>query len=241
MATAKAKVYETGEELLFKTSGDIEVPDEVLNRVRNYIDGYTASMEAKINAYAESMSGVKTEAAGPTLPGGYQYWNVMSLGPFQAVGPVGPYRPSKIIAAGELAWMAAAVAINPVPGPGGSLPGTTVLGSRPWRIRFESINLSTVSNGPDATFTGTFSGPAPILLVRTWFFVPGDPGINPNLYETNVTIDITDPAQPFAGFATWHYDPDTEPSFLTPVGQVPTIPPRLQHDIPARYLVYKKF
>ncbi|MGH9838851.1 MAG: hypothetical protein ACREEM_08715 [Blastocatellia bacterium] len=241
MAAKMAKVSDAGDDLIFKTSGDIEVPAEVLDRVRNFVDGYTASLEAKIEAYAQSMSGVKTEAGEPVLPGGYQYWNIMSLGPFQAFGPVGPYRPSKIIAAGELAWMSAAVAINPLPGPGGSLPGTTVLGSRPWRLRFETINLSTVSNGPDATFIGTFSGPAPILSVFTWFFVPGDPGINPNLYETNVTIDITNPAQPFAGFATWHFDPDLEPGFLTPVGPLPPVGPRLEHDIPARYLVYKKF
>jgi len=241
MATAKAKISDAGEDLLFKTSGDIEVPTDVLDRVRNFVEGYTTSLEAKTEAFARSVeaakAGPKTEAADPVLPGGYQYWNILSLGPFQAFGPVGPYRPSKIIAAGELAWMSAVVWINPLAGPGGSLPGTTVLGSRPWRLRFETINLSTVTNGPDATFIGTFSGPAPIVSVFTWFFIPGDPGINPNLYETNVTIDITNPAQPFAGFATWHFDPDIEPGFLG----IPTVGPRLQHDIPARYLVYKKF
>lgn len=241
MATAKAKISDAGEEMLIKTSGDIEVPAEVQSRVKSFVDSYVAKLQAKtetlIQRVEEAKAAPKTEAADPVTPGGYQYWNILSLGPFQALGPLGPYRPTKIIAAGELAWMTAIVWINPLPGPGGSVSGTQYLGSRPWRLRFETINLSTVSNGPDMTFVGNFSGPAPVLLARTWFFVPGDPGINPNLYETNVTIDITDPGQPAAGFANWHFDPDQEPGFLI----FPTVNPTWQHDIPARYLVYRKF
>lgn len=237
MAAKMAKAPETDGDLILKSSSDIVIPTEVMDKTRNFVDAYTKSLEARTENYLNYLTEAKAEAAEPVLAGGYQYWNVLTLGPFQAFGPVGPYRPSKIIAGGELAFMLGVVWVNPAPGPGGSLPGTTVLGNRPYRIRFETINLSTVSNGPDATFIGTFAGPAPVVTVVPWFFVPGDPGVNPNLYETTMTIDITHPAQPFAGFSTWNYDPDLEPGFLS----IPPVGPRLEHDIPARYLVYKKF
>jgi hypothetical protein len=237
MAAKLAKAPDATGDLIFKTSGDIVVPEEVLDKTRHYVDAYTKSLEARTETYLNRLAAAGPEAAGPQLASGYQYWNVLTLGPFQAFGPIGPYRPSKIIAAGELAFMLGVVWVNPAPSPGGGLPGTTVLGSRPYRICFETINLSTVTDGPGAVIVGGFPGPAPIVTVVPWFFVPGDPGVNPNLYETTMTIDITHPAQPFAGFSTWNFDPDFEPAFLS----VPAKGPEWQHDVPARYLVYKKF
>ena len=71
-----------------------------------------------------------------------------------------------------------------------------------------------------------------------------DPGPKPNLYEVSFTIDLVDSGLSAAAFNTWHYDPDFEPGidlpwwFIPP--DVPDIGARWQHDVPARYLVYKK-
>jgi hypothetical protein len=132
--------------------------------------------------------------------------------------------------------MLGVVWINPLNGPGGSLPGTIVLGARHYRVRFETVNVSNVTDGPDAMFAGVFSSPAPIVSVYPFWFVPADPGPNPRLYETTLTCDIVEGGQPMAAFSTWHVDLDSEPPFLG----LPGVPPGLQYDIPARYLVYRK-
>jgi hypothetical protein len=56
------------------------------------------------------------------------------------------------------------------------------------------------------------------------------------VYEANVTLDIVDPGQPYAAFATNFFDADSDPGFLF----VPPTPPGWRHDLPNRYLVYSK-
>jgi hypothetical protein len=143
--------------------------------------------------------------------------------------------PNKIVSAGDACLMLGLIWINPALGPGGSLPGTTVLGGRPFRARFEGINLTTVANGPDATFTGTFSSPAPTVTPFVFWMPTPDPGVNPALYEVNLTADVTLGGQPFAAFSTWHYDLDLEPPFL---GR-PVAGPHWQFERPARFLIYR--
>ena len=41
-----------------------------------------------------------------------------------------------------------------------------------------------------------------------------NPGPDPALIEANVTVDIVDPAQPYAAFATNFLDVDNDPGFL---------------------------
>ena len=246
MVTKMAEKAETGaaekagyqEELLVKAPG-VEIPEAVQHKAQRFIDNYVAFLEERTEAYMERMSQPRPEAATPALASGYQYWNVLTVGPLQFLGNP-PYRPSKIIAGGELALMLGIVWINPVNSDGGGLPGTVVLGDRDYRVRFETINLSTVSDGPDSPlvppFIGTFPSLAPIVTAYPWFFVPPDPGPNPQLFETTLTADVTTIAQPFAAFSTWHFDVDSEPPFL---GR-PMVSPEWQHDIPARFLVYRK-
>src|SRR5215831_3670205 len=105
MAAKMAKAPETDSDLILKSSSDIVIPAEVLDKTRNFVDAYTKSLEARTENYLNYLTEAKAEAAEPVLAGGYQYWNVLTLGPFQAFAPVGPYRPSKIIAGGELAFM----------------------------------------------------------------------------------------------------------------------------------------
>lgn len=214
----------------------LEIPAEIDEKACRFIENYERMLQERTEAYCERMQEVmQPEAGGPVLAAGYQYWNCLTVGPIQFFANP-PYRPAKIIAAGELTLMLGVVWINPSNGPGGSLPGTDVLGARHYRVRFEAINLSNVTNGPDATFTGAFASPAPVVNVFPHWFMPADPGINPSLYESTLTADITEMGQPFAAFSTWHLDLDSEPGFL---GR-PTVGPQWQYDMPARYLVYRK-
>lgn len=209
----------------------LEIPAEIADKAARYIERYEQHLKARTEALLEAAP----EAGEPTLAGGYQYWNCLTAGPLQFFGNP-PYRPGKIIAAGELALMLGVVWINPLNGPGGSLPGTIVLGARNYRVRFDGMNVSNVTDGPNATFTGVFTSPAPVVSVFPFFFIPGDPGVNPRLFEMSLTCDIVETGQPMAAFSTWHVDPDSEPPFFG----LPGVPPGLQYDIPARYLVYRK-
>lgn len=219
-----------------------EVSPEIEEKAAYFTENYHSFLKERTEAYVNRMANVKARAAEgpdaeigePITRLGYQYWNVLTVGPIQFTGDP-PWRPSKIIAAGELALLLGVVWVNPAADPGGGVPGTVVLGGRNYRIRFETINLSRVTNGPDRTFSGTFPAVPGIHLFR-WFFRPRDPGPNPNLYQTHLTADITNVAQPFAAFSTWHQDVDTEPGFLG----LPTVRARMEHDEPCRYLVYRK-
>ena len=72
------------------------------------------------------------------------------------------------------------------------------LSNRTLRVRLEQVNLSDLTNGPDFQFVGVLSAPAPVFTVVSFPFVPADPGPNPDLIEANVTVDIDNPALPWA-------------------------------------------
>jgi len=224
----------------------VEVSPEVEEKAAYFMDNYLTSLKQYTEAYVNRMADLKARIADRKAADataelsevrtrlGYQYWNVLTIGPLQFFGDP-PWRPNRIIAAGEVALILGVVWVNPAADPGGGVPGTVVLGGRDYRIRFETINLTSVTNGPDATFTGTFP-PVPGIHVFPWFFVPRDPGPNPYLFQTHLTADITNIAQPFAAFGTWHLDPDSEPGFLG----LPTQRGGFEHDVPCQYLVYRK-
>lgn len=213
---------------------DEQVPEHILAKADRLISNYKAHLLEMTEAYVQRMEAA-TETSELGLASGYQYWDCLTAGPFQFYNDP-PYRPSKIIAAGEWTLIIGVVWVNPANSDGGGLPGTVVLGDRNYRVSFETINLSTVANGPDRRFTGKFGNTANVVNVFYWWFRPQDPGINPALYETNLTADIVQIGQPMAAFSTWHFDPDVEPGFL---GR-PTVGPGWQHDIPMRYMVYRK-
>ena len=238
MATATAPTTSTGaaEELIVKATPSIDIPADVQAKIGRLMQSIKANITQKTDAYLERVAAnAGLEAGGPTLPGGYQYQNIVAVGPFQGFGGLGPYRPSKIIAAGELAVIFAIHWNNPAPSPGGGLPGTIIMGGRNWRLRFETMNLSTVSNGPDQTLTGTFPGVAPVVSVFPFAFVPTDPGVNPNLFESNITFDLTLSGQPIAAFATQWFDPEGDPPFLGLPGK-----PAGWQNGPVRYMAYRR-
>ena len=216
-----------------------DISSEVKEKAAHFMDNYMSYLAERTEAYVQRMADLKAQGAtaelgGPITALGYQYWNVLTIGPIQFFGNP-PWRPSRIIAAGEVALLLGVVWVNPAADPGGGVPGTVVLGGRNYRINFETINLTTVANGPGAAFVGAFPA-VPGIQLFPWFFIPADPGVNPNLYQTYMTADITNVAQPFAAFSTWHLDPDTEPGFLG----LPTQPAGWEHEKPCQYLVYRK-
>ena len=95
---------------------------------------------------------------------------------------------------------------------------------------------------------GLAKKPSPEKLEEIWLdglgrdnprpdcFAAPNPGVNPRLMELNVTADVTFPLQPWAAFATNHFDLDNDPAFLG----IPGTGPGWRHGQPLRYLVYPK-
>jgi len=215
-------------------SGQSGVKPESLEKASIYIEKVKRQLKRQTEEYAMRMA-AKIEAADPTLLSGYQYWNVLTIGPIQFIGDP-PYLPNKIVAAGEDCLMLGVIWINPVNSPGGGLPGTLVLGDRDYTLRFESLNLSQVTDGPDFVHSDTFTSPAPVITVVPWWVPTPDPGLQPKLYEVHMTVDTPLAGQPFAAFSTWHFDTDNEPPFLG----LPPIPSEWVANRPARFMIYKK-
>ena len=194
---------------------------------------------AKVEAYAAKMDarhreGGDVQRLGEPTVGTYVALDVLAFSPIQQI-TFPPYEPSRIIAAGEQAIIWALVFINPTVdvAQGFAIPATVQLGGRRMRVRLEQVNLSDVTDGPDLTFAFTLPSPAPTFIWLPFVLTPGDPGNNPDLIEANVTVDIVDPVQPYAAFATHHVSVDADPLFLVPGNQ-------LLNNIPMRYLVYRR-
>jgi hypothetical protein len=238
-APARPSMVETStvDELDVRMEGPkVDVPGEIEERAQAWMDDYRAKLTAQTENYLEELRRLQaTPTIGEPEHLGYVYWDLLTISPIQFTA-LPPYQPSKIIASNEPVLFLAVLFINPATNIFNPISATTILGGRNFRVRFEQVNLTDVTNGPDFTFTGTFPSPAPSLVFFPVFIVAPDPGPNSRLIEQNVTADITDLAQPFAAFATNHQDIDSEPGFLG----VPPQPPQLQHDIPLRYLVYSK-
>jgi hypothetical protein len=197
------------------------------------------TLMAKVETYASEMDarhreGTDRQELGAPTVGTYVALDVLAFSPIQQI-TFPPYEPSRIIAAGEDAVIYALVFINPAVdvGQGFAIPATVQLGGRDLRVRLEQVNLSDVTNGPDQTFALTLPSPAPSLIWVPFLITPGDPGANPDLFEANITVDIVDPVQPYAAFATHHVSVDADPLFLVPGGQ-------LLNNIPMRYLVFRQ-
>jgi hypothetical protein len=205
-------------------------------RLKRRVEEYVARLDTTRNGQATEAEAAVAEAGEVTV-GPYVGLDVLAYSPIQSIGTP-PYAPHKIIRGGEQAVIWALVFVNPaadIPN-GFAVPATVQLSGRGFRVRFDQIDLTNVSNGPDFTFTGTFPSPAPALTWIPFPFTAPDPGLNPRLMEANIAVDITDMAQPWAAFATWHFDIESDPGFL---GFIPSVPPQLQHDIPMRYLIYR--
>jgi hypothetical protein len=205
-----------------------EVPAELKEKAEPEVQNYLNFLRESSEVYEKELveAGFRPEAGEPIV-GRYQYWNVFTRGPYQLRRN---FRPRRVIAVGEWALLVGVVWINT------TIPGGWVFPDRECRVRFETINLSRVTSGPDYTRTFRFPDANSLRSITSirWWFRARQPG----LYETSLIADLTLAGMPFAAFSTWHFDPEPHPGIP---GRTPSIPrPHWQHDIPARYLVYQR-
>jgi hypothetical protein len=193
------------------------------------VEKYLASMdERRMKARSEP------QALGEVTVNDYVGLDVVVFSPIQAIN-LPPYEPNRIIASGEDAVIFALVFINPAVDVqnGFAIPATVQLGGREIRITLQQLNLSTATAGPNQTIQGLLPATAPSLLFVAFPFTAPDPGVDPDLIEANVTVDIVDAAQPWAAFGTQHVSVDPDPLFQVPGNQ-------LLNNTPMRYMTYRK-
>jgi hypothetical protein len=211
--------------------GNDQVPAELKEKAEPAIENYLAFLREQTQLYKQQAAEaqLKPEAAEPIVAG-YQYWNVFTRGPYEFSGDA-PYLPSRVIPVGRWALLVGVVWINPV------IPAPWVFAGKRYQVRFETINLSRVTDGPDGVFNRAFPAVSDLDSINEirWWFRPTAAG----LYETSLTVDLTMSGMPFAAYSTWHRDPE---GHLGIPGQTPPpIPaPHWHHDVPARYLVYQQ-
>lgn len=233
-----------------QTEVAIEEPKaEVSTELRGMVD---KKLKNLVGMWKERREQQKTilEASGPTLPGGYRYWDCLLLGPYQE----STYElPSKLIVANEPALMVGLIWINPDKTPDGGVSGKVVLGGENYFTCFEMIDLSLVQNVvlPGSDSAHVFPNIPDDFTPIYWQFQLPDPGIHPRLYEVHFYVDIVRAGQPFAAMATWHWDPEGDgyipgwtPTNIPPnydIGNVPNIwswGSHFDHDLPARFLLH---
>jgi hypothetical protein len=108
----------------------------------------------------------------------------------------GPFLPSKVIRAGEPAFMLAVIRRNPNPIPTTLISAATLMRPLEYTLRLETVNLTNVANGPDFgpivnTFANDFFGFLNLHIIPINF--PAPPQGRPNLYEANMVVDISGP------------------------------------------------
>ncbi|MCI0496482.1 hypothetical protein L0Z72_15870 [candidate division KSB1 bacterium] len=224
----------------------VELPEEIKLKVEAIKSEWVTSLNDRTLAWGKKIQQIR-RAEQPGLEWGepitqvnFPWWDVLVAGPFQFPNAVlGPYKPSKIIADGELAVMIVALWRNPAAGTVG-VPPATLMGGRPYTLNFELMNITTVSNVIFPQVTGVFTSfPSSFIDIHVVAFMPTSPSGegHPDIYEMNVTCDLTGPGNlPMAAFASWVYDPDTEPAFLF----LPTMPAGMRHERPIRFMVYTR-
>jgi hypothetical protein len=229
---------------------------QVVRDVREGLDRGTARYRdqiTKLQAERQPGAGATPELAEPTAVFGglpYQFFDLIAVGPFQFVGS-GPFRPNRIIRAGELAFLVAAVWRNPTPL--GFTPGNPsaadVMAGQSFVIRGQTVNVNDVVNGPDlGPVNGTFGAGFTDFFFLLIPSVPAPPDGSPRLLDITLTIDVRSVASglpPFAGYASQWLQLDQEPPFVFPfipfVGGpivVPGLVPSFVHDIPVRVMIY---
>ena len=214
-----------------------------LERATKWANDYAARLTegtmrklAEVAGHANGSNGIRPAIGEPTV-GPYVAFDVVATSPIQFGGPP-PYQPSKIIAAGEPAFIVAFMFVNNLvdTGHGFAVPPSVQLGGRTWRMTLDQGNLTTGGVLPHLVVTGTFGATAGLVTPVVFSLATPNPGPDPALIEANVTVDIVDPGQPYAAFATNFLDVDNDPGFLG----VPPAAPGFRHELPNRYLIYSE-
>jgi len=233
----------TADELGASMAGDTaELTDEQRAGIRQWNETYKAKLTKQAEEYVQRLSANRANGAqgiGEVTVGPYVGWDILSISPIQLTGSPMLYQPNKIVASGEFVLLEAIMWTNPAADVqhGFAVPANVQLGLRHFRVSFDRLNITTGAAAPSLVIAGAFGPVVPPLIIFGVIFQA--PAVaSPQLVEVNVTADITDLAQPYAAFATHHFDVDSEPEWFA--GFPPNIPPQLQHDVPMRYMVYPK-
>ncbi|MGH7734255.1 MAG: hypothetical protein ACREOE_11290, partial [Gemmatimonadales bacterium] len=191
-----------------------------LERATQWANEYAARLTertmSRLAEVAGHSNGVQAHIGEPTTgspaTGFYVAFDVAATSPIQFGGPP-PYQPSKVIAAGEPAFIVAFVFVNPaVSIPlGWAVPASVQLGGRTWRMTLDQGNLTTGTVLPRQVVSAAFGSAAATLTPVVFSLATPNPGPDPWLIEANVTVDIVDPGQPYAAFATNFLDLDNDP------------------------------
>ena len=190
----------------------------------------------KALAIKEQGQQISTELGEPFSGAAYKWWDIFLVGPIQNI-TVPPFLPHKIIADNELAFFIAFVVKNPLPTPGPGPSANILMNGRRFNLRAHFCNLSTCSAGPNILIRSRFntSPVQPFLLV---FRPPAAQDGRPDLYEINLTADVTEFQQPMAAFATRMFDIDSDPDGL-PFFLDAAKGPHVHDEQPLRFLVYR--
>lgn len=241
-------------DLGMKVEGSVaDAPSDIQDAIQSWQSGYMANALSNTEKYLQRLEAAQmgkawSNGAGlgevTTTSGAFPYvsFDIVAAAPVQFIPVNGPpYAPNRIAAAGELMLLQALLFINPVPctSCGFAVQPTVILGGNSIAVRFEQLNITAGTALPPITLSGVLPAVAPALISVAALIV-APPVLRPNLFELNVTADITTPAKPFAAFATWHQDTDAEFPWFQGGTFPPALAPQFEHDIPVRYLVYPK-
>jgi hypothetical protein len=177
---------------------------------------------------------------GAVIVNDYVSFEIACTSPFQVAG-LPPYLPGKVIAGGEEAFILAVLFVNPTASvaDGFAVPPTVQLAGRDFRVRYDEMNVSDVTTGSNVANplqTGTFGSPAASFTSFLFRLNPPDPGVNPKLFEANISADIDGFVQPYSAFVTNFLDLDGDPGFPF----APPTAPGFRNLIPNRYLVFQQ-
>lgn len=242
-ALATVETATTLERMAF-AEGSQRPSEELLERYESILDAYAKKVQDRIElnvkkaiALAKQGPQAGIELAEPINVGPplYKWWDVFVVGPIQNI-TLPPFLPHKIIADNERAFFLAFVVKNPLPMFGGP-SALTVMNGRRFNLNAHFCNLTTCSAGPRIRIRSRFNTSVvqPFLLV---FNPPTAQQGRPDLYEVNITVDVTEFQQPMAGFATRILDIDTDPDGL-PFPLDAAKGPHVHDEQPMRFLVYR--
>jgi hypothetical protein len=256
------------EELVIKTGGNGGVSSkvkagtldrEVVNRIGSKVEAETRALvkvtaeEVKVQleaqlqaAYEKAASTPRKEVAEPLF-----WWDLYAIGPIQpdagfyGVTPP-PFLPHRVIRAGEEAYIATILILNPFPlpvPPYGLVPSDILSNfCLPYKIEYHTCDTTNCTKGPanlNVTHEGHFV-PGHFIYVDILHFKAERAGC---IFETNIcarilgceykdkygrTIECTAP--PFAGFARWIVNLDPDLLFGAPL---------FEFDNPVRFMVYE--
>ncbi|MFQ5856606.1 MAG: hypothetical protein ACE5LU_13295 [Anaerolineae bacterium] len=194
------------------------------------VEDVKAMLEAQVQAALEEAMATPGEEIAEPLG----WWNLFAIGPIQPIAVGGPLLPHQIIKAGEPAFVATILFLNPfliLPGP---TTAADVLSNfaLPYEVRYQTGNLTTWALGaPNAVQNGNLV-PGQFVYVDVLAFM----GQQTGLFEMNISARLLGTAPPFvnapqfAGYARAVIDIDPD-LFISP-------PPFLQFDFPIRFQVY---